>query len=87
MSGTDTKTDLQCHVLQITSDVAFTALVGVDGDGAEIDMTLAINNNLDAVTAPATIGAPDLHRGGYIKTITLASGELLYHTLPDTRRG
>jgi hypothetical protein len=78
-------TDLSCHLLQVTADTAFTALVGVNASDVEVNMVTA--NGLDSVTAPAVIGAPDLHKGGYIKTVQLASGELLRHTLPNTQRG
>lgn len=80
------ETDLTCHVLQITDDVSFTALVGVDKDAAEVDMTDPAENNLDSLKAPSVICAPDLNKGGYIKTVHLSAGELTRITVSNTQR-
>lgn len=78
---------LSCHVLQVTSDTVFTVLTGVDKDGNDVNMLTT--NNLSGITvaAPATIGAPDIHAGGYIKAITMTSGQILRHTKPNTLTG
>jgi hypothetical protein len=85
-SGDGAKTGLTCHLLQITADTTFTTLTGVDEDGNDVNMVTA--NNLDeSITAPAVICAPDLNNGGYIKAITISSGQILRHTMPGTLRG
>ena len=77
---------LTCHVLQVTADTVFTLLTGVDGDGAEVNMLTTNTLTGITVTAPATIGCPDPNKGGYIKAITMSSGQILRHTHPDSVR-
>jgi hypothetical protein len=80
-------TGLACHLLQVTSDTVFTVLTGVDADGDDVNMLTTNNLTGKTVSAPATLGCPDLNKGGYIKAITMTSGQILRHTLPDTARG
>lgn len=83
--GDGAVSSLECHVLQITSDCTFTTLTAVDKNGDDVNM-VTVNNYDAAIIAPATICAPDLGQGGYIKAITLSAGQLLRHTLPNTKR-
>lgn len=80
-------TDLECHLIQVTSDAVFTVLSGVDKDGNAVNMLTTNNLSGKTVSAPAVIGAPDIHAGGYISAITLTSGQILRHTKPNTQRG
>ena len=87
-SSADTAvTGLTCHVLQITSDAVFTVLTGVDADGNDVNMLTTNNLTGKTISAPATIGCPDMNKGGYIKAATMTSGQMLRHTMPNTARG
>lgn len=77
---------LECHMLQVTSDVVFTVLKAVDGAGNEVNMLTANNYTGNTIYSPAVISAPNLHKGGYIKEITVDSGQILRHKLPSTQR-
>lgn len=86
-SADSAKTGLTCHILQVTADTVFTTLTGVDRDGSSVNMLTANNLTGITVSAPATISAPDVGQGGYISTITMSGGQILRHTMPDTKRG
>jgi hypothetical protein len=84
VSGDGVVTDLEVHKLVITADTTFTTLTGVNAAGSDVDMR-TVNGLLTAKNG-AVIGAPDLHKGGYIKTVTISAGELHRYKLPTTER-
>lgn len=85
-SGDGAETGLTCHLLQVTSDTVFTALLATDADGNEVNMLTVNNLSGKTVTAPAVIGCPDINKGGFIKAVTMSSGQVFRHTATDTAR-
>lgn len=72
------------HSIIHTEDVVYTTLVGVDGDGSDVDMITV--NGLDSLTAKSEICAPDLNKGGYIKQIQISGGEIIRRKKSNTAR-
>ena len=77
---------LECHLIQITSDTVLTVLLAEDGAGNDVNMLTTNNLSGITITAPAVISAQNLHKGGFIKEITVDSGQILRHKLPSTQR-
>lgn len=72
------------HSIVHTEDVVYTTLVGVDGDGLDVNMITV--NGLDSLTAKSEICAPDLNKGGYIKQIQISGGEIIRRKKTNTER-
>lgn len=69
------------HTIEINEAAEFLVLEGIDGDGNTVDMLSNIPDLEDGI-----IGAPDLHRGGYISQIRLTSGAIIRRSLVNTQR-